>query len=327
MDSLYLINEGLFLTAKGYGFYSPYNTTKIGAVLDYGIVLIEFSELEEHLNDFQLLMQTFEDLSELVDDYERYHDQYMRSFRDNLANFAPMIAEDWLDYILYNGLQKHFENAKGKLTFAQVTHDLIKDLGNLSLLTTKLLQILSTVNISQEDEQFFIETFKHQEMKVRFEKSDVTGRADLLFLVEDFYSFIALEAHALQKWKYTIKTCRNCGRWFIPDKSDTSNCDRISPQYPEKTCKDAWKHIQRLKRENASDPLKIYKSLYNIKLNKLSAAKDVGDSERANLLRKDLYEDFMPSADRWKSDVKEGLRTEQEYVEWLNSHRQKKNKK
>lgn len=319
-------NIGFFLTDKGYGFYSPYSAHKIGAVLGYGLVLIEFSELAEHLNDFQTLMQVFGAQSEPVGDFTRYHNGYMRFFRDNLSHFAPLISEDWLDFILYKGLKKGTERVKDDITYTQVTQELIEDLGTLSLLATRLLHILSAQGISPKDEHFFIETFKHQQMKVRFEKSDVTGRADLLFLVEDFFSFIALEAHALQKWKYTVKHCRNCGRWFIPDKSDTLNCDRKSPQYPDKTCKDAAKHIQRLKRENKNEAAKIYKSLYTIKLNKYNAAKDIGDSKLLEQLRKELYDVFMPSANQWRLDIKAGVKTEQEYIAWLNSQRPRKNK-
>ena len=321
-----LDNEGFFLTEHGYAFYFPNSTHKIGSVLGYGSVLIELSELTEKLQEFQLLLQTYKAQSDLVNDFTKYHDEYMRFFRDNLAHFAPLIAEDWLDFILYKGLKNHFEKVNGKLTYAQVTLDLTHDLSTLSHLATRLLQILSDEDISQEDEQFFIRTFKHQEMKVRFEKSDVTGRADLLFLVEDFHSFIALEAHALQKWKYTVKKCRNCCEWFIPNKSDTLNCDRISPQYPDKTCKDAAKHIQRLKRENANESAKIYKSLYTIMLNKYNAAKDIGDSKLSEELRKELYDVFMPSANQWKLDIKAAVKTEQEYLEWLNSHKRKKDR-
>ncbi len=313
-------NQGVFLTDKGYSVFHESNMER--ALLQYGIVLIEFSELAENMDKFKNQMLGFAGSGEKVTP-EAIHD-YMRYFREQLACFAPLIAEDWLDYILYSDLQKGLQKAVGERTFLEITDKAAEGFLRFSTLSSKLLQILEVKDASPEDEEFFINTFKHQVLKTRFEKNSISGSADLLFLVEDFYSFIALEAHAVKKYKVTVKPCRNCDKWFIADKSDTQTCDRISPQYPDKTCKEAAKHLIRLKRENSNEAFKLYKSIYTTKLARYNAAKESGDTILADQLEKEVYEGFTHVATQFKADIKNGTRTEEEYIEWLRTFKRNK---
>lgn len=110
----------------------------------------------------------------------------------------------------------------------------------------------------------------------------------------------------------TIVKCSRCGKYFIPTKrNDTKYCDRIDSQ-TNKTCKEL--NIYQKQLENGKEEeKKIYKSVYNTLRNKYGS-----QSKEMN--------DFMTNAQMWKDKLKNNTITKKEYIEWLKSHYQYKNK-
>lgn len=311
--------NSLFLTDKGYLFYHP--TYRNEALLKYGLIIMEFYELSEKLENFKTALKEFPSCTEIIT--QKNPNDFIPFFRDTANRFIPTIM-DWLSLILFDEIYNPILKYENKKTFSEIIDNIINDLKKLSNMSEHILQILSSTNISDEDYKVLASIFRNQEMKVRFEINEISHKTDMLFLVEDVYSFIALEAHTLQKFNYTIKECRHCCKFFIPDKSDTLTCDRISPQYPEKTCKEAAKHIKRLKRENNDEMLKQHKIVYNMKLAKYNNAKDSGNKKLEKQLYDDLYNNFIPTSSKFRKDVKNGTKSKEEYLKWLNGFKKRK---
>lgn len=118
---------------------------------------------------------------------------------------------------------------------------------------------------------------------------------------------------------YLILKCRNCNKYFIPYKrTDTYYCDRISPQDNTKTCKQygadrAW--WIRTKDEN--DWYNLYRKIYQSFQVKAKRNPD-------NPQFKQNYDNFREEANEWKKAVKEGTKTETEFMKWLQEFRKKK---
>lgn len=118
---------------------------------------------------------------------------------------------------------------------------------------------------------------------------------------------------------YLIIKCKNCNKYFIPYKrTDTLYCDRTSPQDYTKTCKRyaielAWN--EKIKDETDWHCLyrRVYQSL------QMKAKRKPNDQ----LLNK-IFEDFKTDAKEWKKAVKEGTKTEAEFMYWLQEFRKKK---
>lgn len=124
----------------------------------------------------------------------------------------------------------------------------------------------------------------------------------------------------LYKSNAIINKCKNCNKYFIPlNRSDTMYCNRVSIQDKTKTCGEYVKYQKQLERERNNESGKIYKSIYTMKLNKFNTAKNY-ESEKLYKHELDL---FMDEASNWKSDVKMGIKTEREYIEWLNSFKKR----
>ena len=105
--------------------------------------------------------------------------------------------------------------------------------------------------------------------------------------------------------QHIFKKCENCGKLFVPSKQDAKYCDRISPQYASRTCKEAVIYKNRIAREKQSEAGRIYKSIYTMKY----VRGDFEDIRR-----------FMGDAQNWRDDIKRGSKTEGEYIDWLKTH-------
>lgn len=115
---------------------------------------------------------------------------------------------------------------------------------------------------------------------------------------------------------YLILKCRNCNKYFIPYKrTDTYYCDRISPQDNSKTCKKyaielAWRE----KTKDETDWHCLYRRVYQ--------SLQMKSKRKPNdLLLKKFFEDFKIDAKEWKKAVKEGTKTEEEFMNWLQKFR------
>lgn len=115
---------------------------------------------------------------------------------------------------------------------------------------------------------------------------------------------------------YLILKCKNCNKYFIPYKrTDTYYCDRISPQDNTKTCKQygadkAW--WIRTKDEN--DWYNLYRKIYQSF--QVKAKRNPNDPQF-----KQNYDNFRADANEWKKAVKEGTKTEEEFMYWLQEFR------
>lgn len=138
----------------------------------------------------------------------------------------------------------------------------------------------------------------------------------------DCYMLIGLCIAILQEIFYNnriIKKCPNCNRYFVPLKrSDTIYCNEKSPQDPSKTCREYGIYTSYLKKTQTNEAIKLYKQIYNSKNNKMRRYN--GSNDR---LCNDLRS-FVETAKQWKTDVKDGAKTEAEYIKWLKEVKEKK---
>lgn len=110
--------------------------------------------------------------------------------------------------------------------------------------------------------------------------------------------------------------CKNCGKPFIAyNRANTLYCDRISPQNPAKTCKQygrekAW--LDRIKDEN--DWYSLYRKIYQVFQKKAIRNPEHKESQK-------LFDDFRTESTKWKKAVKEGTKTEEEFMKWLQTFR------
>lgn len=186
-----------------------------------------------------------------------------------------------------------------------------------------------TMESIKEIEKIEMPTSKHNIFQRIFEiASQVPKSTETveIYPIESITDLCALQFNIILKNNYLIKKCKNCGKYFIPPhKADTKYCERISPQYPTLSCKQAQKYIKQLKREHGDETERLRKNVYNLLRNKLYGKK-AEDDQIYNELRSQLF-DFVEQSTKWKSTIKEHPDKTDEYLKWLNSFKVHKRKK
>lgn len=140
---------------------------------------------------------------------------------------------------------------------------------------------------------------------------EIRGFADLALVS----TYLTLKAGKI------LVPCAYCGRLFTPSRVGEIYCSRFAPNERSQTCKEAAKYEKQLKRERASESGKIYKSVNTMLAARINFAKN----ELEEAARKRELEDFRDKARVWRSDIKKGSKTEEEYIVFLNSYK-KRNK-
>lgn len=120
----------------------------------------------------------------------------------------------------------------------------------------------------------------------------------------------------LIKNNYFILKCKNCNKYFITyNRIETYYCDRQAPQDTTKTCKQygaekAW--TDRTKDEN--DWYNLYRKVYQ-------SFQMKSKRNPNNPQLKENFDNFRTDANKWKKAVKDGTKTEEEFMYWLKEFR------
>jgi len=118
-----------------------------------------------------------------------------------------------------------------------------------------------------------------------------------------------------------IKKCKNCGNYFIPtNRFDEKYCDNISPQKPDKTCKQYA--VKRTYTDSiASDPIKnAYSHVANFYRVKRTRAKQKNDLKIFNKINT-ILDKFKNDYDKHFKKYKKKLLSEEELVNWIYSQK------
>lgn len=106
----------------------------------------------------------------------------------------------------------------------------------------------------------------------------------------------------------SLKHCEHCGKYFSPLKAGSKYCDMPSPESPEKTCQEYMKYQKYLEKSH-TEAVRLHKQIYNQKANKVRRTGNV-------LLQADL-ERFKEQSEQWRADTRDGIKSEEDYIEWL----------
>ncbi len=136
--------------------------------------------------------------------------------------------------------------------------------------------------------------------------------------ITELEDFVVATLSEIFKRGKTIKKCKNCGKYFIPKRSDALYCDNPSPQNPEKTCKEFAPSDALIQNKVFQLYRKIYKSL-NGKKGYYHDDKELYKEHEEN------YTKFVKENNEQKEQMNYGNRTIEEYTQWLTDQAKKYN--
>ncbi len=171
---------------------------------------------------------------------------------------------------------------------------------------------------SEINKNKFVQTVKQEysEMQKSTSLSDI--HFDKSYLVGGLEGVAMASFYEILNQGYKFKKCENCGLPFIPYlRSDALYCDRISPQDPQKTCKEygAIKAYQDNLKNN--EAMGLYRKIYMAKQMLVKRNPDIQAYQES-------FEKFKEESKQWKADVRAGKKLDQEYLDWLKLVKDKK---
>lgn len=278
---------------------------------------------------------------------------------ENFINFISLDMENILnDKIIYNLSQKNYKiiisniltASNGVIYDELINPNEILNKNNINEIKGDLRQILNTYNTFKDLINFcyfndnfnnmtllqkyiyYLDRSKTEEvilpkqtislkLKRKSNILDAENSPSLYFTYEclNISDYMIVTFLQLIENNYLILKCKNCNKYFIPYKrTDTYYCDRLSPQDSSKTCKQygadkAW--WKRTKDEN--DWYNLYRKIYQSF--QVKAKRNPNNPQF-----KQNYDNFRSNANEWKKAVKEGKKTEEEFMYWLQEFRNKK---
>ena len=116
--------------------------------------------------------------------------------------------------------------------------------------------------------------------------------------------------HFLITHNCNLLKCQNCGKYFVSERSDTKYCDRMSPFNKKTTCK--IDGAQRTHRKNTRED-ELQKSIAKAQNRLGQRSRRHIDDAKAN----EDYNNFSNAVDIKRKELKSGVITEEQFIEWL----------
>lgn len=162
------------------------------------------------------------------------------------------------------------------------------------------------VFITSQSEKNLIKDIKNKELKIvpsiKYESNDIFS---LLVISLD---------RILQNKKLIIKKCNNCSKFFIPVvKSNEVFCDNLF-ENTNKTCKQVGATISYNNRLKKDDVQRKYRSTYSNWCMLIKRYPDI-ESYKSN------FEIWKKEANKFKSNIKNGHATNEEFLIWLETNK------
>lgn len=142
-----------------------------------------------------------------------------------------------------------------------------------------------------------------------------------IFKINNLIELLNLSLIRIIDKKITITKCLNCGNYFIPEnRSNEKYCNRISPQNPNKTCKE-YGAKKTYRDEIKSTPIKYEHNrtsqFYRMRINRAKSQKEKNKYES-------IFNDYKENYQKNKIKYKSGKLKESDFVEWIKNQKIKK---
>lgn len=134
-------------------------------------------------------------------------------------------------------------------------------------------------------------------------------RLDTLLISSIYYFFLN---------GFCFKRCKNCGKFFVPlSRSDEMYCNNVSPQDQMRTCKEYGSQKLWYDRLKSNEVAKLARNIYSAKQMLVRRNPDIVGYKK-------MFDYFKIERKKWEVLVKSGVKSKEEYINWLNEMKAKK---
>lgn len=164
----------------------------------------------------------------------------------------------------------------------------------------------------------FLETLQSEYEERKSSINPVFVGYDEIYEVRNINMFAVVSLEKILESELRFKVCENCGMPFIPyNRTDTKYCDRPALQDRSKTCKEFGARNTWQKTLKEDESAGLYRRIYMSKQMLARRHNDIPKYEESFKL-------FVSEAKIWKTDVRKGKKTPEEFITWLKIAKEKK---
>lgn len=298
--------------SNGYELYNKFQKIKLGVQLcDFlNIKFDDVKTIKDFINKYGIV--SISGLTKLEiknyyenDEYESLINQIIEEAKSKLKKYQDAFTED-IRYIFNLNNLEELENLS-PVQRLYILRNSKKESNAVKMYNPKELKLelgnfdtFAKFSITdEEDAQEIANNVKNEEI------------APYYFDTNNIIQSFIIELFAIVFTKgFDIRTCKNCGKYFVPDnRSDEIYCSNIYEN--GKTCKEVghFRTQQKLMKEN--DDLRIYRNVYQKLL--LRTRRNPKNEQ----YEKD-FSKFKKENSKLKEKVNNGEITQEKYMEWLN---------
>lgn len=146
-----------------------------------------------------------------------------------------------------------------------------------------------------------------------------------LFRLDSLCDIILISLSELFEMGKTINQCGICGKFFIPQRSDTKYCDGIFPANENRTCREEAKLRKQLERVRLSETQRMYRSLSQMMRDRVYSFEQEGNWTQSKIAAEELHS-FQKQNKEMQAKYKKYEISEWEYKKWLHSFYTRKGK-
>jgi len=269
----------------------------------YGNVYIEqkINKLNSELEDIRKKDLTMYQIHDLIS-------EYISGLIDSLIKFQYY-------FNMYFGISEEHDLKKKDIAYFQTIFNIKFDVPNHTIFACtedkKSINPLSS-NLSEKRIIECLDILKDKKQIVYLKEYEICTLNDILGIY--FYFFTQENI-----W---IKKCANCGKYFIPSiRCDSKYCDNVSPQNPNKTCKDIAADLF-YKHRIASDPILNENSktrgTLSKRISRFNQKNDIKNMQKA----KDKFDKYKENYDKQLKKYESQKLSESEFIEWIIAQKQ-----
>lgn len=271
---------------------------EIWILLSQKFSIVEFRELSTLVsisqNMYKMKLNNPEEYAELSFFYETY-DRFkkeilLQAYLEESENFPEMCDPLYFERFVNGGLESRIVRQEQAISLSE--YNLSTDIVPGCDIKRIVLDIFSGLMIFNDD--FIALSF-----------SSLTD-----FLLTAIYYFF--------QNGFRFKRCKNCGRFFVPlSRSDEIYCNNESPQDKNRTCKEYGSQKLWYEKLKSDEVAKLSRNVYSSKQMLVRRNPDI-------LAYKKMFDYFKTERKKWEILVKSGIKSKDEYINWLNKMKSKK---
>lgn len=288
---------------------------------------INFEEFEEFLNFF-IKYGPFGYKSFLNKSFEKFIDSLVTEdityikFRQIINKFYLKYKNNFIEFqtklINVISYTYNLDNNKNisSLTPLQRNYIAAKKYHFYYPLNVNVQTIYDTISHSSNQYKKLFATFQSEKDLINdIKNNEFEITPGISYQSNDIFSLLIISFNQiLQNKKIVVKKCNNCGKFFIPvAKTNEIFCDNVFGN-TNKTCKQVGSAIAYNNKLKKDDAQRKYRSTYS---NWCMLIKRYPDIESYKL----NFEVWKKEANKFKSDIRNKTSTNEEFLEWLETHK------